>query len=188
MIDTATTGTVPTGVAEVTNGDDPAAAASSTRSADPDGHVPSPHDAGRQDAEPHDAAPRRERITSPLAQASPHVRRSPRQEIDDESGVGEVYIRSLMRSQLRSALWVVALLVVFVVSLPLVFTVVEPLARATVGGVPVPWILLGGLAYPFLLVLGWLYVRRAERAEADFAELVEPRRAASGPDREAGSR
>lgn len=120
--------------------------------------------------------PRRQRITSPLAVASPHVQRSPRQEIDDESGVGEVYISSLMRTQLRSALRVVALLLVFVVSLPLAFTVVDPLAQARLGGVPVPWIVLGGLVYPFLLLLGWRYVRRAERDEADFAELVEPRR------------
>ena len=99
----------------------------------------------------------------------------PRQEIDDESGVGEVYISSLVRSQLRSALGVVALLVGCVSSLPLVFVLVEPVAQARVAGVPVPWIVLGGLVYPFLLVLGWRYVRRAERAEADFADLVEPR-------------
>lgn len=136
---------------------------------DPAPSSPAP---GTPDASALRPGPRRERITSPLAQASPHVRRSPRQEIDDESGVGAVYISSLMRSQLRSALTVVALLVVFVVSLPLAFTVVDPLAEATVGGVPLPWIVLGGLVYPFLLALGWLYVRRAERAEADFADLV----------------
>ena len=33
--------------------------------------------------------------------------------------------------------------------------------------------MLGGLVYPFLFLLGWSYVRRAERNEQDFAELVD---------------
>ena len=39
-------------------------------------------------------------------------------------------------------------------------------------GVPLPWLLLGVVVYPFLVLLGWLYVRRAERNERDFADLV----------------
>jgi len=39
-------------------------------------------------------------------------------------------------------------------------------------GLPVPWLLLGVVVYPALLGLGWVYVRRAERNERDFAELV----------------
>ena len=37
---------------------------------------------------------------------------------------------------------------------------------------PLAWLLLGVLAYPWLLVLGWFYVRRAEGNERDFADLV----------------
>ena len=37
---------------------------------------------------------------------------------------------------------------------------------------PLGWLLLGVAVYPWLLVLGWAYVRRAERNEDDFAELV----------------
>ena len=40
-------------------------------------------------------------------------------------------------------------------------------------GVPLPWLLLGVAVYPWLLVLAWWYVRRAERNEAAFVELVE---------------
>jgi hypothetical protein len=97
-----------------------------------------------------------------------------RQEIDEASGVGEVYIRSLVRSQLRSALAVVTVLVAGVGALPLAFTLLGDLAGARVGPVPLPWIVLGVLVYPALLLVGWLYVRRAERAEADFAALVHP--------------
>jgi hypothetical protein len=38
--------------------------------------------------------------------------------------------------------------------------------------VPLPWWLLGVLVYPFLLALAWIYVRRAERNERDFRDLV----------------
>ena len=40
-------------------------------------------------------------------------------------------------------------------------------------GVPLPWLLLGVLVHPWLVVLGWVYVRRAEAQERDFADLVE---------------
>ena len=40
-------------------------------------------------------------------------------------------------------------------------------------GMPLPWVLLAFVVYPFLLLLGWLYVRAAERNERDFAEVVE---------------
>lgn len=116
----------------------------------------------------------RVRVTSPLAgPATPHVRRSARQEIDEETGVGEVYIRSLVRTQLRSALAVVAVLAVGVGSLPLVFAFLPDLAEVRLGPVPLPWLVLGVLVYPALLVVGWVYVRRAETAETDFAALVD---------------
>ena len=37
---------------------------------------------------------------------------------------------------------------------------------------PLAWLLLGVVVYPWLVLLGWAYVRRAERNERDFAELV----------------
>lgn len=124
---------------------------------------------------PEDPAPptSRVRVTSPLAAASSHVRRSARQEIDEETGVGDVYIRSLVRTQLRSALAVVALLAVGVGSLPLAFALLPDLAALRLGPVPLPWLVLGVLVYPVLLLIGWGYVRRAEAAESDFAALVE---------------
>jgi hypothetical protein len=113
------------------------------------------------------------RVTSPLASAPTHAPRSARQEIDEDSGVGEVYIRSLVRTQLRSAVAVAVALLVGVGSLPLVFALLPAAADARVGPVPLPWLLLGVGVYPLLLLVGWLYVRRAEAAEADFATLVE---------------
>ena len=37
---------------------------------------------------------------------------------------------------------------------------------------PLAWLLLGVLAYPWLVLLGWLYIRRVESNERDFADLV----------------
>ncbi len=40
-------------------------------------------------------------------------------------------------------------------------------------GLPLPWLLLGALVYPSLVLAAWLYVRQAERNERDFTELVQ---------------
>ena len=117
----------------------------------------------------------RVRITSPHTGAQPYVRRSVREEIDLSTGVGEVYIRSLMRTQLRSALLILALLIGSVGALPVAFAYVDGFGDLRLWGVPLAWIILGVGTYPVLWALGWLYVRRAERAEQAFARLVEPR-------------
>ncbi|MRJ75374.1 hypothetical protein GEV29_02375 [Aeromicrobium sp. SMF47] len=125
--------------------------------------------------EPHGAAPTgRVRVTSPLTTASPHVRRSVRQEIDESTGVGEIYMRSLIRSQLRAAMTVALTLLLSIGALPVVFLTFDAVTDARVLGVPLPWIVLGVLVYPFLFTLGWLYIRQAERAERDFTALVDP--------------
>ncbi|MGZ5370495.1 hypothetical protein [Aeromicrobium sp.] len=121
----------------------------------------------------HEPLTERVRITNPLTTASPHLRRSVQQEIDESTAVGEVYMRSLIRSQLRLALVVVFTLVLSLGILPIVFITFDSVTTYRVAGVPLPWWILGLLVYPFLIVLGWLYTRQADRAERDFAELVE---------------
>jgi hypothetical protein len=99
-------------------------------------------------------------------------RRTATAEIDEETGVGEVYMRSLVRSQLRLGLSVLAVVTVALGGLPLLFTAAPDLARIRVLTVPLPWLLLGGAVYPMLAAAAWWHVRLAERAERDFAELV----------------
>lgn len=118
--------------------------------------------------------PQRVRITSPLSSAPEHVRSTVGQEIDEATGVGEVYMQSLIRSQLRAALTVTITVLLTIVSLPLVFWWVPGLADASVLGVPLPWLVLGAGVYAGVILVGWLYVRHAERAERLFTELVEP--------------
>ncbi len=117
----------------------------------------------------------RVRVTSPRATATRRRRVTGASEIDAQTDLGEVYMSSLLRSQLRLALLVLAALAVLVAGLPLLFTVAPALVDVHVVGVPLPWLLLAGGVYPFLLLLGWLYVRAAERNERDFAEVVERR-------------
>jgi nucleoside permease NupC len=94
-------------------------------------------------------------------------------EIDAGTRVGSIYMRSLLREQLRLALRVIATLFATVGSLPLLFHLFPGLAGVHVLGLPLAWLLLGVLVYPLFLVLGWRYIRRAEDNERDFTDLVQ---------------
>jgi hypothetical protein len=94
-------------------------------------------------------------------------------EIDEQTSIGQVYMRSLIRSQLRLALMVCAVFGVLLGGLPLLLILAPGLSTLRVLGLPLPWVLLGGLVYPVLIVGGWLYVRAAERTEANFVKLVQ---------------
>ena len=47
------------------------------------------------------------------------------------------------------------------------------LSTVEVLAVPLPWLLLAFAVYPFLFVIGWFYVRAAERNERDFADVLD---------------
>jgi hypothetical protein len=116
------------------------------------------------------AVARRVRVTSPRA-GLPR-RRSVASEIDAQSEVGEIYMRSLMRTQLRLALTVVGILAATVGALPMVFRLSPAVRRAHLLGVPLPWLLLGVVVYPVLIGLAMFYVGRAERNEEAFGDMV----------------
>ncbi len=93
-------------------------------------------------------------------------------EIDEGTGVGVAYMRSLVRSQLRLALGCSAVLVLTVGLLPVLFATIPWLRHTRVLGIPLPWLLLGVLTYPVLVAIALRYVRQAERNERDFHDLV----------------
>lgn len=101
--------------------------------------------------------------------------RSPLRDIDEQTSIGEVYMRSLVRTQLRLALRVLAAFALVVGGLPLLFALVPGLRAADLLGVPVAWLLLGLLVYPLVGAAAWSYVRAAERAERNFSSLVHRR-------------
>lgn len=93
-------------------------------------------------------------------------------EIDAQTELGAVYIRSLIRSQLRLAGGIFVVLAATVGLLPVAFHVFPDLLTTHLVGIPVPWMVLGFGVYPVLIVLARVYVRRAERNEKDFNDLV----------------
>ncbi len=118
--------------------------------------------------------PPRVRVTSPWTdQPRPQPRRTAASEIDAQSEVGEIYLRTLLRAQLRAGLAVLSMLVLTIGMLPLVFWLVPALTRWHVLGMPVSWGLLAFGCYPVLVLLAWRYVRVAERNERAFARVVE---------------
>jgi hypothetical protein len=122
----------------------------------------------------------RVRVTSPRTGAT---RRAPSrsgtrdiaEQMTEQTGVGEVYTRSLLRTQLRLGLSVVAVVGLGIGSLPALFALEPQLAAVRVLTVPLPWVLVGVAVYPVLLAVAWWHVRASERAERDFADLVERR-------------
>jgi hypothetical protein len=122
--------------------------------------------------------PARQRVlvTSPRMTARPRPPfRSGTRDIVEQTGVGEVYTRSLVRTQLRIGLSAVALTLLGIGALPVLFALEPQLAVVRVLTVPLPWLLAGVAVYPLLVGVGWWYVRAAERAEREFADLVERR-------------
>lgn len=117
--------------------------------------------------------PRREVVTSPRTTAARHPRYPVTREIDEQTRLGEVYMRSLVRTQFRLALFVCTVLGCVVGGLPLLFLLVPELREVLLLGIPLPWAVLAGLIYPAFVIGAWLYVRQAERNERHFAELVD---------------
>ncbi|MCU1692291.1 MAG: hypothetical protein JWM64_1382 [Frankiales bacterium] len=93
--------------------------------------------------------------------------------LDEQDVVGELLVRSLVRAQLGLALRTGAVVVLLLGGLPLLFAVAPSTRDATVLGARLPWLVLGVLVYPAMLLVGWVHVRLAERNERDFVELVE---------------
>lgn len=119
--------------------------------------------------------PQRVRVTSPrMAAVKRPVPRSVRREIDEQTGIGEVYMRSLLKTQLRQGLTAIAILVLVLGVLPLVFATQPQLATVRLVTVPLPWLLIAVGIYPFLLAVAWWLQRSADRAERDFADIVTP--------------
>ena len=116
--------------------------------------------------------PPRVRVTGPPRRRADVVRTPGTREIDAETALGEVFMRSLLREQLALAARVLVALGLTVGLLPVLFHLVPSLGDVRIGPVPLAWLLLGALTYPWLVLLGWFYVRRAEHNERDFADLV----------------
>ncbi|MGC4814051.1 hypothetical protein ACLQ29_26260 [Micromonospora sp. DT228] len=117
--------------------------------------------------------PRRARIV--LAEISRQDTRAERTraELAQQTQVGEALVRGLVRAQLALALRLSLVVAIGLGGLPLLFAIAPSLGRTTVADVNLPWLLLGVASFPFLIGVGWAYVRLAERNEQDFTDLVQ---------------
>ena len=97
-------------------------------------------------------------------------------EIDDETELGDLYMRSLMSAQLRLGLAVCLSVGGALAVLPIAFELFPALGAASLLGLRLPWLLLGVVVFPTLVAGGWVYVRRAERNERRFVADVKPDR------------
>ncbi|NLE81538.1 MAG: hypothetical protein GX610_18545 [Rhodococcus sp.] len=115
--------------------------------------------------------PKRERVV--LAQRHGARRVRTRVEVQEQTLVGDVMIRGLVRAQLGLALRLAVACAGLLCAIPLILYLVPGVSSVSVWGIRLPWLVLGALAYPLLLVVGWVYVRRAERNEQEFVDLVD---------------
>lgn len=118
--------------------------------------------------------PRRVTVTSsrPVRRAPNRTHTQSLADLQEQTELGGVLLRSLMRAQLTLSLGVLVLFGSFVAALPLVFALAPRFADHDVLGLPLPLALLGIAIYPVVVLTGHVYVRRAERNEREFEELV----------------
>ncbi|TLM85293.1 DUF485 domain-containing protein [Pseudarthrobacter sp. NamE5] len=114
----------------------------------------------------------RVRMTAP--RTAPRPAKESREAAQD-SEVGQVFVRSLIRSQLRLALVVASGFLLILGAFPLLLAAVPGLAETRVAGIPFAWLLLGVGIYPVIGLSAWLYIRMAARNESRYRDLADDR-------------
>jgi putative solute:sodium symporter small subunit len=120
-----------------------------------------------------DPQPRRVRVTAPRS-ADASASRLPRPaDRGPTSDIEGVYVRSLIRSQLRLGVVFALGFAVATVLFVLAIVLTPDLDESFVAGVPLSWLLLGAGIYPLAVTIGALYVRAAARNEERYRSLTE---------------
>lgn len=125
--------------------------------------------------------PTRVRVTAPQSGGADAGHPVPHDDPDATAAttdIDAVYVRSLIRTQLRlavgSALAFVTLLVTFGIAVARFAAADgETGVPSTIAGVPLSWLILAFGLYPLMLVVASLYVRAAARNEAGYRSLVD---------------
>jgi O-antigen/teichoic acid export membrane protein len=101
--------------------------------------------------------------------------RSPREELAEVTPHGQVYLRRLIRAQLGLSFLGLLAFGGLIGSLPLLFLLVPGLQDVYVLGIPLPIVILAVPIFPLIVVIGWLYQRRADAIDESFRELLADR-------------
>ncbi|MDP9798643.1 hypothetical protein J2S43_007155 [Catenuloplanes nepalensis] len=96
-----------------------------------------------------------------------------RADLAEQNQVGEALLRGLIRAQFALAVRLAVVVVIGLGGLPLLFAIAPSVTTVKILGVNLPWLLLGGVSFPFLLAVGATYVHLAERNDQDFTALVQ---------------
>ena len=89
-----------------------------------------------------------------------------------EDDYGQVLLTSLIRAQLGDTLSILIPAAALLLLYPSMAVLIPGVSRAQVDGVPLTLLILGGGIYPPLVLLGLWYLRKAERVERQFANLL----------------
>ncbi|MEU4669855.1 hypothetical protein AB0F91_18185 [Amycolatopsis sp. NPDC023774] len=123
-------------------------------------------------AEPAHEKPKRQRVVLADPRQSAGRMRA-RIELEEQTSWGKLLVRDLVKVQLRTAVLLALLVLVVLGAMPVLFYLLPAVARFTVIGIPIPWLVLGLLPFPFLFAVGLWYNRLAERHERDFVDMIE---------------
>jgi hypothetical protein len=131
-----------------------------------------PGDLGGPPAEPESVQAKRVRV---VLSERKGVARPVRTVVDiqENTDVGELLRSNLIGSQLNVALRFAAVAGLTLGLLPVLFWLFPDIGRMELLGIRLPWLLLGGLVYPYLVLMGYWHTRVAERVEQNFADHVQ---------------
>jgi hypothetical protein len=115
--------------------------------------------------------PQRERVVLANRRGARVVRT--RVEVQEQTQVGDAFVRGLVRAQLGLALRLAAVVVSSVAAIPLLIGAFPEIAAVQVFGIRLNWLLLAVLVYPVMYGVGRLYVHLAEQSERDFVRVVD---------------
>ncbi|ROZ44833.1 hypothetical protein EEB13_23500 [Rhodococcus sp. WS3] len=119
----------------------------------------------------HTDPPARQRVVLAQRHGARIVRT--RVEVQEQTEVGDAMIRGLVRAQLGLAIRLAVVAAGSLCAIPLSTMLFPALSDYSVWGIRLPWLVMGGAVLPLLLITGWVFVRRAERNEQDFTNLVD---------------
>lgn len=117
----------------------------------------------------------RVRVTASRREATTARRRPLAASLVEQTGAGELYLRGLLRAQLRLALAVLGGLLVVLGGIPVLYALVPAARSLQVGGVPIVWPVLAVLIYPVLVGVAAWYTRAATRIERRLSALARER-------------
>jgi hypothetical protein len=122
--------------------------------------------------ESDDRQPVRTRVVLGEAAARRSLPDPARADLAEQTPIGEALVKGLVRAQLALAIRLSLVVAAGLGALPLLFAVAPGVGRTEVLGISLPWLLLGFFSFPFLMLVGWAYVRWAERNEQDFTAVI----------------